>query len=351
MIRFGAILAILIGTALGASAAPGIPDRIGAWRVEVGPAGNDVYEKTPDPAGKSDEIKRPPKTPRDPAEEARSIELLARHADRFQIAKQLARLGPGPKTPDGRFRFVVMGDSRSHFGLWQSMVQHIDSLDPKPAFILNTGDLVYGGRAAAFLDYLVPPLLKTEIPFFPAVGNHDIGIGSSGAPLTTLFGEEVFHYGFDYGKSRFILFDNVTNRMTDKEKLKWLDRALAETPAGFRKYVAVHEPPSVVKKWAWHAWDTTSSKAFVDLMARHAVDHVFLGHVHAYSTEEIQGVKYTVTGGGGAPLHRRYGPKGAQYHYVLCDAEPGAAAVQRVVSFIPAGPAPAKTAEPGSDEP
>jgi hypothetical protein len=54
-------------------------------------------------------------------------------------------------------------------------------------------------------------------------------------------------------------------------------------------------------------------------MSQHSVDHVFLGHIHAYSTATYGGVDYTVTGGGGASLHTQYGEMGSRHHYVVVD--------------------------------
>ena len=64
------------------------------------------------------------------------------------------------------------------------------------------------------------------------------------------------------------------------------------------------------------------------------VSHVFLGHIHAYSTATYNGVNYTVSGGGGAGLHNRYGPLGNVHHYVICDVLPDGTLKQQVVRFF-----------------
>lgn len=45
----------------------------------------------------------------------------------------------------------------------------------------------------------------------------------------------------------------------------------------------------------------------------------FFGHIHAYSTVRYKGIDYTITGGAGAELHKQYGRKGSEYHYVIVD--------------------------------
>ena len=259
--------------------------------------------------------------------------LLGRHRNRFNFENQINKLGRGPGSADGSFRYVVMGDSRSQPKLWSSIVRHIDSLDPKPAFVLNTGDVVSKGYAREYNEYYIPPLLETDIPFFIAIGNHDDGDDSMADEYRYLFGEQALNYYFDYGKARYIFIDNATDVLADEDTLKWLDRTLADTPKGYRKYVCAHKPPANIAKWAYHAWDSSPSQDFTDMMAKYKVNEVFHGHIHAYSTAQYDGVNYTISGGGGAGLHDRYGPLGNVHHYVICDVMADGTVRQQVVRF------------------
>jgi hypothetical protein len=112
-----------------------------------------------------------------------------------------------------------------------------------------------------------------------------------------------------------------------------LKETLEETPEEMSVIVAAHRPIATVEKWAYHSWDETSSGTFADLMSEHDVEHVFFGHIHAYSTARLQGVDYTIAGGGGAGLHDRYGPSGNVHHYVICDVHPDGTLSQQVVRF------------------
>ena len=259
--------------------------------------------------------------------------LLGRYRQRFNFENQIERLGRRPKSDDGSFRYVVMGDSRSQWGLWSNIVKHIDGLDPKPAFVINSGDIVPTGYAREYHDYYVRALLKTNIPFFVAIGNHDDGSDSMAREYRYLFGAKALNYYFDYGKARYVFIDNVTDVQPYEETLKWLDKTLADTPKGYRKYVAVHKPPSTIEKWAYHAWDDSNSRVFTDLMTKHEVDEVYLGHIHAYSTARYHEVDYSLSGGGGAPLHDRYGLLGNVHHYIICDVMADGTVKQQVVRF------------------
>jgi len=269
---------------------------------------------------------------------------LGPYNDRFDFQKHIAELVA--EQPKGGFRFVVMGDSRSQYEMWQMIIRHIDQLDPKPKFVINSGDIVRHGYTDEYLDYYIPPLLETDIPYFVAIGNHDDGDDGMAVQYRTLFGENSLNYFFDYGPCRFIFMDNCTNVLEpphtlawledalastpkgkkiifamhqpphDIENLAWLEDALASTPKGKKIIFAMHQPPHDIEKWAYHAWDEKYSPKLTDMLQKYQVEHVFLGHIHAYSTAHHKDVDYTISGGGGAGLHDRFGPQRRRLHHL-----------------------------------
>lgn len=288
----------------------------GKWRIDTGPPGNEFYQ----PVERRDvlpEIER----------------LLSGHRQRFNFDIQRKRLLQRAENAEQGFRFVVMGDSRSNPNLWQNMVSHIKGLDPAPDFVINTGDVVENGLPAEYLNYYIPPLLETDIPFFIAMGNHDMGYNGETLEFRYLFGENALDYFFDHGRVRFVFFDNVSGLKPFHEKWQWLERVLASTPEGFNIVVSAHKPPGNIEKWAWHGMRPGASRTFTRLMSAHGVDHVFLGHIHAYSTARFENVSYTVTGGGGASLYPMYGPGGNFHHYIICDLLPDKTIRQTIVRF------------------
>lgn len=258
--------------------------------------------------------------------------LLTPHRERFNLQNQIAQLKEGTGNAGHSFRFVVMGDSRSQQDLWEAIVAHIDGLDPRPAFVINSGDVVVQGGADEFAEYYIPPLLDTAIPHFVAIGNHDTGQGDRANEFKYLFGQDALNYYFDYGNCRFVFLDNVSRNLPWDKVLEIAGGWLADTPSGYRKVLTVHQPPANIQKWAYHAMGVAESKKFTELMAKHRVDEVFLGHIHAYSTATLDGVSYTVAGGGGAGLHDRFGPSGNVHHYVICDVT-SEGITQQVVRF------------------
>lgn len=258
--------------------------------------------------------------------------LLKEYKDRFNFEKALIKLKKSAKDTS-EFRFILMGDSRSNQKVWSTIVEHIDKLYPKPLFVVNTGDLVAHGYAKEYADYFIPPLLKTDIPYFIAIGNHDDGVRDSAIEFKYLFGKNSLNYFFDLGKFRFIFFDNASRNNTHGESLPWLQKILETTPKNLSIVVFTHKPPKN-KKWAWHSWNSKDSKIFIDLMKKYRVKYVFLGHIHGYSTDRIDETEYTVSGGGGAELRgESFGKDGNMFHYIICDALPDGTITQKVVKF------------------
>ena len=104
-----------------------------------------------------------------------------------------------------------------------------------------------------------------------------------------------------------------------------------DTP--LRKFVFLHKPPDV-GNWRkpfdaapWHE----NALRFTELVGRRKVDRVFVGHIHAYGEKEIQGVRYVLSGGAGAPLDPS---PHAYFHYVLVTVSP-AGVQDRVVRLRP----------------
>jgi hypothetical protein len=204
---------------------------------------------------------------------AEAKERLGPHREKFDVETRIEQLGKRPASPDGRYRFVVMGDSRSNPDLWPNIVKHIDRLDPRPAFVISTGDIVVHGYTDEYVDYYIPPLLQTDIRLV-AAGNHDDGDDGLAVEYQALFGPRSLNYYFDYGRRRFILIDNVTEVLPPDATLV-VEAGARETPPGAVGRRGGPQPPSTVEKWAYHSWDEEPSRSFSDLMSRYKVEHVF----------------------------------------------------------------------------
>ncbi len=245
---------------------------------------------------------------------------LSKYGDKFHVKEVIAKIQM-KKFENQGFFFVVVGDTRSNHRMWKSIAQSINKW--QPVFVINVGDMTPYGYSKSMKKYLFSTLEKyADYSFLPVMGNHDSRRGSLGYEYA-FGGAAARVYHFDYGNCRFIILDNTERepRMLWEEQLALAEKWLSEK-GDYRKFVFVHRPPYDVGKWAYHSMPPEMSTPFVKLMSKHKVDHVFAGHIHAYSTATYGGVDYTVTGGGGASLHSQYGKLGSVHHYTVVDVLP-----------------------------
>jgi len=256
---------------------------------------------------------------------------LSKYGDKYHVNNVLEKIGNVSVDENEGFRFVVFGDTRSNLQVWKTVLESINKWDP--LFAVDVGDLTLYGYSMDMDGYLFQTLDKyARFPFFGVVGNHDVRSG--GLPYEYIFGgkdSRVFH--FDVSNCRFVIMDNtgVKSAIPWEEQLKMADKWLEVNNR--YKFVFVHAPLYEVEKWKYHSMEEEMSGPFAKLMSKHSVDHVFFGHIHAYSTATFEGVEYTITGGGGAGLHEQYGKMGSVNHYVVVDILPESIEM-RVVHLI-----------------
>lgn len=227
---------------------------------------------------------------------------------KYKISDVIQRIEDVPYDPEKGFKFVVIGDPKGNQVVFGQLARKIR--EEKPLFVICVGDIVPHGSAEEYAKFLGLLSQETDYNFLPVIGNHDIGHNK--IEYQYILGP--LDYCFDYANCRFVILDNARGSLT-KEQLDWLDERLGEVPE-YRKFVFMHMPPDIIKKWAWHSFHQGADE-FVKIVSKHKVNEVFMGNIHAYSTEEVDGVLYIVTGGAGAKLHKKYGPAGNVHHYVV----------------------------------
>ena len=216
------------------------------------------------------------------------------------------------------FSFVVYGDSRSNRGAHTRVVERVRS--EVPDFLLSTGDLVNEGSSAAdwqtFFD--IEGLLLKDNVLFPSLGNHDRqGRGKTADNYRTYFSvpenspNPERYYAFTYGNSRFLILDSNSHSFSLTDQTAWIEEQLQvahRDPKVQHIFVTMHHPPYSV---SLHGGQTELREAWTPLFERYGVKAVFSGHDHVYSRAERNGVRYFVSGGGGAPLYPRKHRKGS----------------------------------------
>lgn len=208
-------------------------------------------------------------------------------------------------------KFLVYGDDRTDPTAHAAVVRALAAVPSD--FLVNTGDVVEdGGRAEDWQSFFdVEARLLRERPLFVAIGNHELFDDRAGANFARYFG---FVAGKDhtlqpYGTARFsnarFFFLNAMHDWTSGEEREWLQQELDR---------ADHEPGLVWRIAVMHhgPWSSGPHGACAklvearvpELLVAHGVDLVFSGHDHIYERGEGGGMKYVVSGGGGAPLYR-----------------------------------------------
>lgn len=197
--------------------------------------------------------------------------------------------------------FVIYGDTRTDHESHRAVTSAIASLEPSAVFHL--GDLVEDGNNPSdwkiFNDISAPIREKAE--FFPVLGNHE-----NDSPLFfenfKLLGAKHW-YTVERQNTVFFILDSVSDLKPGSEQYVWLASELKKYPASFFKLVLLHYP--VFNAAAPREKEQELQAVLVPLFEETGVAAVFSGHSHNYQRFLHKGVRYIVSGGGGAPLHRQ----------------------------------------------
>ena len=220
------------------------------------------------------------------------------------------------------FEFVVIGDTRprfesQNFGPFQGLIGKIDAA--KPALVINLGDLIYGYGPYSKekqWDKYQQVIRAIAMPYYQVPGNHDTHSKEARRIYGRRFGS--FHQSFDYQDWHFVLLDNTEQQRwgyLSPAQLAWLKADLQATRAR-GVFVFLHFPvwePERITPEYYAFWEQTLHPLFKSSRVR----AVFAGHYHAYGpTREFDGIRYFVTGGGGAELRPEYKKSGGEHHFL-----------------------------------
>lgn len=261
--------------------------------------------------------KREQDVPADRIVEARidNLEPSSRYRYRVEIGDEhwdgeFATAPPVGK--DVPFSFIVVGDSRDGIEQHRRVVDRMSQ--EVPDFILGTGDMVDEGfrqdQWQQFFD--VENATLRDNVYFPALGNHDRqGQGRTADTYRSYFsvpengGETERYYAFTYAAARFLVLDSNEYSFALTDQTAWLERELAsarEDAAIKHIFVVMHHPPFSI---SLHGGALDLRERWTPLFEKYQVTCVFSGHDHVYERAEHNGLRYFVSGGGGAPLYPR----------------------------------------------
>lgn len=203
-------------------------------------------------------------------------------------------------------RIGVYGDVRGGHDVHKKIVDAMlaEGLD----FIAVTGDMVLRGTDEADWQrfFAVTRELLAQIRYVPAIGNHDLGLGTSDVfvlpPPPANRPEHTHWFSADLGDIHLVFIDSNSYGRVEQEQ--WLEADLAAARArNVRAIIALtHDGPY---SRGDHRGNTIARERYVPILAKHHVDLVLSGHDHLYQRGEAGGIRYIVSGGGGAPLYHQ----------------------------------------------
>ncbi|HVK86418.1 MAG TPA: metallophosphoesterase [Kofleriaceae bacterium] len=233
-----------------------------------------------------------------------------------------------PPAAGSVIRIGIYGDVRGGHGVHKQLV---DSMLAEPLDLIGvTGDMVRHGSDEADWQrfFAITAPLLAQVPYLPAIGNHDLGWDGAGAARDA---QEVFAlppgpagrppgaywYSVDLADIHLVFLDSNAYERVSQDL--WLEADLAA--ARSRKVRAIlvltHDGPY---SRGTHRGNREARTRLVPILMRHRVDYVFSGHDHIYQRGEVGGLRYIVTGGGGAPL---YGASCGERGKPACAVEDG----------------------------
>lgn len=215
--------------------------------------------------------------------------------------------------PAGSWRFAVLSDIQEAIDRVQDIYKRMNA-DPSISFVVSAGDLTTQGTIAQ-LERFQHELESLRVPFFPTLGNHELGT-EAGAAFQRRFGRASFR--FVYGGMQFTFLDSASATI-DPVVYGWLDAWLAEGRTRTHA-VLMHIPPidPVGVRNGSFANRNEANKLLAKL-AEGGVDVTLYGHIHSYYPFSNAGVPAYISGGGGA-IPERF--DGIGRHYLTVDVDP-----------------------------
>lgn len=204
-------------------------------------------------------------------------------------------------------RIGVYGDVRGGHDVHRRVVDAMlgEALD----VVSVTGDMVLRGSDEADWQrfFAITRELLAQVRYLPAIGNHDLGWsradpdvfalppGPAGRP------ERAYWYSLQIADVHLVFLDSNAYERVEQEH--WLDADLtAARSKGARAIIVfTHDGPY---SRGIHRGNSIARDRYVPILARHHADLLIAGHDHMYQRGEHGGLRYMVSGGGGASLYK-----------------------------------------------
>ncbi|BDD07246.1 hypothetical protein AUTU_47290 (plasmid) [Aureibacter tunicatorum] len=192
-----------------------------------------------------------------------------------------------PEKGTNAFSFYAMGDigePKDEGGFPEVTSKQIDKLNRRPDFGIGLGDIVYpDGESSAYDANFFEPMspIMGNIPFYPALGNHDWHVNpDENFKKEWKLPNNEHYYSFDYQNAHFIALDSREGDFFDLDKqTEWLKEDLDKTQGKYDWiFVYLHHNG----RTCTYKEDYPHVMGLYDIFAQNNVDLVLNGHAHTY---------------------------------------------------------------------
>lgn len=188
------------------------------------------------------------------------------------------------------------GPTARHHLRWA--LEEMAALEPRPAAVLVTADLVCAGKREELEEY-ASLVEDCKLPRYALPANHDLWGEDDSAAWEELIGP--VRQTLDLPGLRVVLWDDLRRQegrsfrpQADAEAVEWLDRELGGAPAAC--LVAHHAPMLPLGDGFHNGWPAEEARAALEVMAGRRVLAAVTGHWHRNGEWEACGVRVINTG-------------------------------------------------------
>jgi len=199
-----------------------------------------------------------------------------------------------PVTDSNKFSFVWMTDTHYRPDKQDYLDQVANFISNNGGkFILASGDLTDRGDAANF-DYFIRHTHELlTVPFYSAIGNHDL-YGDGWDAFRWDVGPSVT--SFDYGNSFFMFIDSASCEI-GSDQFDWIEDRLQHSNMATNRFVLSHlclydselETPAIL-------CDPDERLHLASLLKKYQVDYFLCGHKHWIEEDRLDGFNQIMGG-------------------------------------------------------
>lgn len=226
---------------------------------------------------------------------------------------------------DNDWSFIVYGDLRQGFGVYERLATSMAEIKPTPLLALCTGDvLLEAGKEAEWINFWKYSKPITDaMPVLIVRGNHEGNDESAEWLLhkeTSIPDNQSFYYTIVLNNQKMIMLDTEIRGQEDSisnEQLQWLKNELnsaSDLNEIENIFIFMHRP--LYRQGVHLGEKLQNADELHQLFLQHKkIKAVIAGHDHLFHFQNKDGINYIISGGAGAELRHGYG--GDYYHYLL----------------------------------